>query len=54
MPEYDHDHVMTLSEYFSVLDPFLVFVTVVVVVGFILSLSLVVDAVIRAIKKEAP
>lgn len=54
MPEYDHDHIMTLHEYFSALDPFLVFVTVVVVSGFVLAMSLVTDAVMRAIKKEAP
>lgn len=54
MPEYDHYHNMTLSEYFSQLDPFLIVVTGLVVLGFICCIGLVFDAVIRAVNKEAP
>ena len=54
MPAYDHDHVMTLTEYFSALDPFLVGVTLVMVVGFFCCLVTVVDLAIRAIMREEP
>ena len=54
MPTYDHDHVMTWGEYLSALDPFLAFVTLVMVVGLFSCIAVVVDLGIRAIMKEKP
>lgn len=54
MPEYDHNHVMTLAEYLSVLDPFLAFVTVVMVVGMVCAVHAVVDLFFRSIDKKGP
>lgn len=54
MPEYDHDHVMTWAEYWSVIDPFLALVTLVVVLGLVQVLALCIDLVIRAVKGEGP
>jgi hypothetical protein len=54
MPTYDHEHVMTLGEYLSVLDPFLVGVTLLMVVGFFWCMVTVVDLAIKAIMREEP
>lgn len=54
MPEYDHDHVMSLAEYLAALDPFLALVTLVMVVALLHLLYLVSDLAIRAIMREKP